>query len=225
MEKSKDNSDTFNSSSSSEEDTSDDDRSVAEETVTIQQDGTPGNSIQENDLHTPLRTRQNQAPVIRDNQRLERLFELEDLLRENLRRQQPQDQNADTVELGQRGSGVRVTMTQWNASKDMRTFTGMANLVLAVFDPDVLLISNVKGGASKIRKREENPPRHSKLDARILEAVAVTVRREFPNSFNTTEMNRAINVKLTKLRALDRAATAAAAAAPAAAAAAGIQEQ
>ncbi|XP_011312328.1 uncharacterized protein [Fopius arisanus] len=129
---------------------------------------------------------------------------LANLLQQNIRNHEQQDredEDANLVEVGFRGSGVTLSKLQWNAAIEQRTFTAMAiTLVMSLFERDVLLKSNVKGGKNKIRKPAENVPRHQALDPHILQAITEAVRKKFPNSFKRVDMHRAINVKLNTLR-------------------------
>ena len=56
-------------------------------------------------------------------------------------------------EIGNEGSKVFVNESQWIAINNKTTYTSMAiALTLALFPIDVLLKSNLKGGASKVSK-------------------------------------------------------------------------
>ncbi|KAH0559114.1 hypothetical protein KQX54_001189 [Cotesia glomerata] len=79
-----------------------------------------------------------------------------------------QDANA-LVEIGHAGSNVFIQHQQWLTADSRSTFQSMGlSLVRALFDDEILLQSNFKGGASKINK---NAPQRPGLDANIMAAI------------------------------------------------------
>ncbi|CAG5096678.1 Protein of unknown function [Cotesia congregata] len=71
----------------------------------------------------------------------------------------------DQVEIGHPGSNVFVTQQQWDAADFQNSYTSMGiSLVRALFNDDVLMASNLRGGPSKIHK---NAPRRPGLNSVI----------------------------------------------------------
>ncbi|CAD6216085.1 GSCOCG00011281001-RA-CDS [Cotesia congregata] len=102
-------------------------------------------------------------------------------------------------EIGTKGSGVFITLEQWNAVKKKATYTSMAlGLSVAVFDSNTLIKSNYKGGKSKI-KSEENV-QYTALDSKKIDAIKETVRRKFKNTFDEAKFVTVINNKLAGMR-------------------------
>ncbi|KAH0533811.1 hypothetical protein KQX54_001884 [Cotesia glomerata] len=88
----------------------------------------------------------------------------------NAQKQAHQAQQPDQpVEIGHEGSNVFVTREQWDTANSRDTYGKMGvSLVRALFDDDVLIKSNLRGGTSKINK---NQPRRSGLDSVIMAAI------------------------------------------------------
>ncbi|XP_057336470.1 TRAF3-interacting protein 1-like [Microplitis mediator] len=108
----------------------------------------------------------------------------------------------DLIEIGHQGSGVTISTDAWDTAKSKTTFTAMGiTLLMAIFDTEILLTSNVKGGKSKIKS---DSTRMEALDATRLNALKHTVRRMFAKSYNDRRMNEAINTKLSTLRRIYR---------------------
>ncbi|XP_057329053.1 uncharacterized protein LOC130669920 [Microplitis mediator] len=109
----------------------------------------------------------------------------------------------DNLEIGNPGSNVFITETQYDTCRHTNTVTAMTTaLLMSVFPHDVLLVSNCKGGAPKNAK--DNTVRHQALDEKKLNAMKETVKRRFKSAFKESDFNRAINVKCSKLRKIDR---------------------
>ncbi|KAH0563555.1 hypothetical protein KQX54_001815 [Cotesia glomerata] len=78
------------------------------------------------------------------------------------------------VELGYEGSNVFITDDQWRDAKRKNSFTSMAtSLLVSTFSPEVLLISNYKGGKSK--NTDEKAPKYEAFDPKIVNAIKGTI--------------------------------------------------
>lgn len=73
------------------------------------------------------------------------------------------------VEIGHEGSGVFVSRAQWETANSRNSFQNMAvSLVSSLFENEVLLASNLRGGKSRIDKNAQRKPG---LDATIISAI------------------------------------------------------
>ncbi|CAG5093199.1 Protein of unknown function [Cotesia congregata] len=81
----------------------------------------------------------------------------------------PARQTNQQVEIGHQGSNVFVTQQQWDTANSRDTYWSMGvSLIHALFDTEVLLESNLRGGLSKIDK---NAPKRSALNPHIVTAI------------------------------------------------------
>ncbi|KAH0553355.1 hypothetical protein KQX54_001752 [Cotesia glomerata] len=82
------------------------------------------------------------------------------------------ENNPEQIEIGRRGSGIKVTDQQWRCATSQSTCTGMAtSLLIAVLPMETLLKSNSKGGKSRINKDSNNAVQLQQIDPVILEAI------------------------------------------------------
>ncbi|KAH0557517.1 hypothetical protein KQX54_014837 [Cotesia glomerata] len=111
------------------------------------------------------------------------------------------------VEIGHEGSGVLVSRAQWETANSRNSFQNMAvSLVSSLFENEVLLASNLRGGKSRIDKNAQRKPG---LDATIISAITETVKNKFPADYKRTLFGMAINNHLTDLRRKNKVAAAA----------------
>ncbi|XP_057330859.1 uncharacterized protein LOC130671155 [Microplitis mediator] len=111
------------------------------------------------------------------------------------------ENNPKMVEVGRRGSGIKITEEQWECAQSQGRCTAMAVVLLTAIVPmDTLLRSNLKGGKARISKDPNNPTQHQGLDPAILEAIKYTVRKKFKKNYDDTKINTALNVKMSSLR-------------------------
>ncbi|CAG5073015.1 Protein of unknown function [Cotesia congregata] len=83
------------------------------------------------------------------------------------------------------------------------------SLVSSLFENEVFLASNLRGGISRIDKNSQRRPG---LDAIIISAITETIKNQFPADYKKTLFGMAINNHLTDLRRKNKVAAAAAAA-------------
>ncbi|KAH0557749.1 hypothetical protein KQX54_011255 [Cotesia glomerata] len=81
----------------------------------------------------------------------------------------PARQTNQQVEIGHQGSNVFVTQQQWDTANSRDSYWSMSvSLIHALFDTEVLLESNLRGGLSKIDK---NTPKRPALNPHIVTAI------------------------------------------------------
>ncbi|XP_044597326.1 uncharacterized protein LOC123273907 [Cotesia glomerata] len=126
------------------------------------------------------------------------------ILQRQLGNQNLQPELNAQVEIGHPGSNVFVRRNQWDTADSRDTFQSMGvSLVKALYEEDVLLRSNLKGGASKIDK---NAPQRPGLDKNILAAIKEAVKQKFPAEFKQSLFGMAINNMMTDMRKKTQAA-------------------
>ncbi|KAH0555285.1 hypothetical protein KQX54_016795 [Cotesia glomerata] len=92
-----------------------------------------------------------------------------DMLRNQNQPAQQQNPPNGQVEIGHPGSKVFVNQQQWDTATAQNSYTTMGiSLVQALFEKDVLLASNLRGGSSRTDK---NAARRPGLNSVILEAI------------------------------------------------------
>ncbi|CAD6224473.1 GSCOCG00011778001-RA-CDS, partial [Cotesia congregata] len=101
-------------------------------------------------------------------------------------------------ELGLPGSGVFIPEAQFNVAERAQSATAMAtSLLMSVFPRSVIANSNLRGGKPKTKN---STVQHSALDSDKLTAIHDAVEKRFKRRYNKSEVNRAINVKCSRVR-------------------------
>ncbi|KAH0546535.1 uncharacterized protein LOC123273769 [Cotesia glomerata] len=112
------------------------------------------------------------------------------------------DEN-EPVEIGHQGSNVFIPRKQWETADSRDTFQGMGrSLVAALFPDEILLASNLRGGASKINK---DAPVRPALDQNVIKAIEEAVMNKFPRNYKRALFGMAINNMLEEKRRKNRA--------------------
>ncbi|XP_015122719.1 uncharacterized protein LOC107045099 [Diachasma alloeum] len=117
------------------------------------------------------------------------------------------DEKDKDVEIGKRGSGVIINKGQWDYAIAQSTASCMATPLNDVLFPyEVLLTSNLRGGARKMKPVAgiAQPERHEARDKKIIKEVFDTVERHQTKTFNSTLVGKASNDHLNYLRAQKR---------------------
>ncbi|CAG5096643.1 Protein of unknown function [Cotesia congregata] len=91
-------------------------------------------------------------------------------MRDYARARNNDDENQnDQHELGHVGSGVFISKNSWTTAEQKRSYQSMGKaLIKAAFPTEVMLLSNLRGNASKIDK---NAPKKPALDLNIMNAI------------------------------------------------------
>ncbi|KAH0552480.1 uncharacterized protein LOC123270080 [Cotesia glomerata] len=109
-------------------------------------------------------------------------------------------------ELGLPGSGVFIPEAQFNVAERAQSATAMAtSLLMSVFSRSVIANSNLRSGKSKTKN---STVQHSTLDSDKLTAIHDAVEKRFKRRYNNSEINRAINVKCSRVRSEEKEAKA-----------------
>ncbi|XP_057336259.1 uncharacterized protein LOC130674845 isoform X2 [Microplitis mediator] len=104
----------------------------------------------------------------------------------------------EQIEIGHQGSNVFVSRRQWETADSRETFQRMGiSLTQALFPKEILLASNLRGGASKINK---DAPLRPGLDSNIIGVIEEAVKNKFPRDFKRGLFGMAINNMLTEMR-------------------------
>ncbi|KAM9385818.1 uncharacterized protein KZ484_007388 [Pholidichthys leucotaenia] len=92
---------------------------------------------------------------------------------------------------------VTISSHCWETAKSCTTPNGMARvLLMGLFDVEVLLKSNLKGGVSKL---DPNAERRQALDPRKLQALQDAVVKQFPRA-KEADVRKSINSRICELR-------------------------
>ncbi|XP_044579439.1 uncharacterized protein LOC123261728 isoform X2 [Cotesia glomerata] len=109
-------------------------------------------------------------------------------------------------ELGLPGSGVFIPEAQFNVAERAQSATAMAtSLLMSIFPRSVIANSNLRGGKSKTKN---STVQHSALDSDKITAIHDAVKKRFKHRYNESEVNRAINVKCSRVRSEEKEAKA-----------------
>ncbi|XP_044597285.1 uncharacterized protein LOC123273872 [Cotesia glomerata] len=120
-----------------------------------------------------------------------------DMLRNQNQPDQQQNPPDGQVEIGHPGSNVFVNQQQWDTATSENFYTTMGiSLIRALFEDDVLLASNLRGGSSRTDK---NAARRPGLNSIILAAIEEAVKKKFPD-FKKGLLGSSINNLMTDLR-------------------------
>lgn len=83
------------------------------------------------------------------------------------------EEEDNPVEIGRKGSGIYVKESKLKIARQRGTFKAMGNsLVDILFNLNVLLVSNLRGGKRKVQARDgANPESFQALDKKIIQAI------------------------------------------------------